>query len=66
MRTLIQDVEEFIALHNVAPTTFGNDALGDRHFVFQLRRGRDCKLSTAERVRTFMAEYEPKRQETAA
>lgn len=56
--SLAEQVEAFLTLHNMSPVTFGRKALRDPHFVRDLRAGRDLKMSTVDRVRTFMAEYE--------
>lgn len=41
----------------MSETAFGTNALNDPPFVLQLRRGRDPKMSTVERVRAFMAKH---------
>lgn len=56
---LLSDIEAFMATHNIAPTRFGGDALGDRHFVTQLRKGRRVWPETEAKVRLFMATYRP-------
>lgn len=58
MAKLIDDVEAFIAFHQISPTAFGQRALGDRHFVRQLRSGRRVWPETEAKVRAFMAELE--------
>lgn len=58
MAVLSDDVEAFLIEHSMAPTAFGA-ALGDRHFVRTLRRGRRVWPETEEKVRAFMAEYRP-------
>jgi hypothetical protein len=57
MTPLLSDVEAFLDTHKMAPTKFGADALGDRHFVRQLREGRRVWPETESRVRRFMATY---------
>jgi hypothetical protein len=55
MDQLLIDVEAFLKAHpEVAPTRFGNDALGDRHFVRTLRAGRRVWPETEVKVRAFM------------
>lgn len=56
--TLLQEIEAFLADTGMSATSFGKLALNDPPFVQQLRKGRDLKLSTAEKVRAFMAGYE--------
>jgi hypothetical protein len=60
--TLIEDIEAFLAAHEMAPTRFGDDALNDRHFVKGLRNGRRVWPETEAKVRRFMATYKPERQ----
>lgn len=40
-------------------SNFGEQALGDRHFVRQLGEGRRVWPETEEKVRAFMANYTP-------
>jgi len=53
-----EQVEAFISAHGFKPTEFGRQALGDPSFVMTLRRGRSPRLATAERVLSFMADFE--------
>jgi hypothetical protein len=57
MDALLSEIELFMNTHNLSATKFGQDALGDRHFVKQLRAGRRVWPETAEKVRRFMATY---------
>ncbi len=59
MSTLLIEIEAFIETHDLAVTKFGQDALGDRHFVRQLRHGRRIWPETEAKVRRFMATYRP-------
>lgn len=59
MPTLLDDIEAFMKGHRIAPTRLGDEALGDRHFVHQLRRGRRVWPETEEKVRSFMSSYRP-------
>jgi hypothetical protein len=51
-------VEAFITAHAFKPTEFGRQAVGDPSFVLNLRRGRSPTLATADKVLSFMAEFE--------
>ena len=51
---LLREVEKFLNRSQTAPTRFGRDAVGDPRFVFDLRRGREPRPTTAKRVRSFM------------
>jgi len=51
---LLREVEKFLNRSQTAPTRFGRDAVGDPRFVFDLRRGREPRPTTVERVRAFL------------
>lgn len=57
MAKLLPDIEAFLAANRLSPTRFGDEALGDRHFVRQLRDGRRVWPETEKKVRDFMAGY---------
>ena len=57
METLLTDIEAFIARNELSPSYFGDEALSDRHFVRQLRKGRRVWPETEAKVRNFMASY---------
>lgn len=44
------EVEGFLSRSGVAPTRFGQDAIGDPNLVRNLRDGRSPSLKTVERV----------------
>ncbi|TPM39344.1 hypothetical protein FJ951_26925 [Mesorhizobium sp. B2-2-3] len=45
-----QIVEQFIADRAMSPTEFGKQFAGDPLFVFQLRKGREPRTATRQRV----------------
>lgn len=51
---LLEDIEAFLEAHEVSATSLGQQALGDRHFVRQLRMGRRVWPETEAKVRRFM------------
>lgn len=55
---LIEAIDAFVAKNNMSPITFGRKALGDPHFVAQLRDGRRLWPETEAKVRGFMATYQ--------
>lgn len=57
MMTLLQQIEAFLKAHSMSATAFGTKSLNDPPFVQQLRDGRDVKMSTVEKVQTFMREW---------
>jgi 2,4-dienoyl-CoA reductase-like NADH-dependent reductase (Old Yellow Enzyme family) len=52
----VAEVEAFLREKGVDPTVFGRDAMRDPTFVFRLRRGRESKTGTIDKVRAYMAE----------
>jgi hypothetical protein len=51
---LLRDVEKYLKISNTPAARFGREAMGDPRFVFDLRRGREPRASTVERVRAFL------------
>lgn len=63
---LIDEIDSFLARHEMSPVTFGRKAMGDPHFVRDLRGGRRLWPETEGRVRDFMATYQPPEAAQAA
>lgn len=59
MDELLTSIENFRNKHGLSEWQFGEMVLNDRHFIRQLRIGRDLRMSTVERVKSFMAGYAP-------
>lgn len=55
MSNLRMLVLQTIRRHNIAPSRFGRDAVGDPAFVADIRSGREARPKTDKRVRTFIA-----------
>jgi len=53
-----EQVEAFLQAHGFKPTEFGRQAVGDRSFVLNLRRGRSPTLATVDKVLSFMTAVE--------
>ena len=51
---LLREVEKFLRRFDVPPTRFGREALGDPRFVFDLRKGRDPRPDTIQRVFAYL------------
>lgn len=51
---LLLEVEKFLQRSDMPATRFGREAVKDPRFVFDLRRGREPRPTTVERVRTFL------------
>jgi hypothetical protein len=58
MTALLMDIEAFLAAHNVSAYRLGQDALGAKHFVRDLRNGRRCWPETELKVRQYMAAHQ--------
>ncbi len=55
---LLDDIEVFLeGNREISATSLGDRALGDRHFVRQLRNGRRVWPETEAKVRAFMAAF---------
>lgn len=65
MEPLLLEIEAFCKAHSLSETRFGELALSDKPFVSQLRAGRDVRLSTARKIRSFMAAYESSQPQAA-
>ena len=50
----LQEIEAFLRKHEMNATQFGRLALNDTNFVHRVRGGADIRLSTVEKVRSFM------------
>lgn len=59
---LLEEIEAFLKETGMAPTVFGEEAVGDRALIISLRKGRDLKLATMDRIRAFMAAKRAKRK----
>jgi hypothetical protein len=56
-QTLIND---FLISSGMTPTAFGESALKDPNFVFDLEVGRSCSLKTVEKVKNYISAYPKK------
>lgn len=53
--SLLPVVERHLRVHAIPPSRFGRLATGDPRFVFDLRRGREPRAATCDRVLAHMA-----------
>lgn len=51
---ILREVEKFLKVSNMPATRFGRAALGDPRFVFDLRKGREPRAATVNRVKAFL------------
>ncbi len=52
---LLLQVEKCLRATALTPTRFGRDAIGDPRLVFDLRRGREPRQRTADRIRAYIS-----------
>lgn len=52
----LEKVEDFLKRTKMSPTAFGTKAKAEPNFVFELRKGRECREEVQERVLRFMDE----------
>ena len=51
---LLREVEKYLRESQVPPARFGREVMRDPRFVFDLRRGREPRPATVERVLSFL------------
>lgn len=51
----LQEIEAFLSAHAMHASRFGSLAVNDSGFVGRMRRGKDVRLSTMNKIRDFMA-----------
>ena len=55
---LLRRIERHLVRSRTPPTAFGRGAIGDPRLVFDLRRGRCLRGSTAARIEAYLTECE--------
>lgn len=60
---LVAEIEAFLVKQDMYPTTFGRLAANDTALVSRLRAGASVRLDTAERLRDWMAAYQPPKRQ---
>jgi hypothetical protein len=51
---LLRRIERYLRAADMPPTRFGREAVRDPRFVFDLRRGREPRAETVQRVRAWL------------
>jgi len=59
MKTLWQEIQDFLKSTGMAPSTFGKLSVRDARLVGDMKNGREPTPRVAERIRKFMSEYQP-------
>lgn len=64
--SLLPLVERHLRAHALAPSRFGRLVTGDPRFVFDLRRGREPRAATRDRVLAHIARTETQARAAAS
>lgn len=56
--SLLFQIERAIRRYGIAASTFGRAAVGDPRLVFELRRGREVRPATKEKVLAYISKIE--------
>jgi len=54
---LLAEIDAFLGASGMSDSKFGIEVMGDKHFIRELRRGRDCQASTIDRCREFISRH---------
>ena len=55
---ILRDVEKHLKNSNMPAARFGREAMGDQRFVFDLRKGREPRPRTIQRIRAFLESWQ--------
>lgn len=58
---IITEIEAFLKETGMTPTSFGQEATKDRALMITLRKGRDPKASTVDKIREYIAKERTRR-----
>lgn len=56
------EIEAFLERHAMSAAMFGEMAMGDRRFFYDVRKGRKMEPETIDALRLFMKNYRPDRR----
>lgn len=51
---LLREIEKYLRVSSVPAARFGREAMGDPRFVFDLRKGREPRPRTVNRVLAYL------------
>ena len=51
---LLREVEKFLRVSQISAARFGREVMQDPRFVFDLRKGREPRSRTINKVRSFL------------
>lgn len=64
--SLVAEIDVFLRRQGLTPTEFGWEAVKDPNLYRQLKKGRNPRLETMDRIRAFIRANEQSAGETAA
>ena len=56
---LLAEIEAFLEASGLSAAAFGVQSLNDPAIVYDIRRGKNVRLDTADRLREFMTAWKP-------
>lgn len=60
-KEFLQTIEDFLSRTKMSVSTFGVTTIGSPNLVYDLRKGRECREETQNRVLKFINTYEEKK-----
>ena len=57
-KEFLQTIEDFLSRTKMSVSTFGMTAIGSPSLVYDLRKGRECREETQNRVLKFINTYQ--------
>lgn len=57
---LVEQIDEFLTRHRMAPSRFGREISGEPNLVTSIREGREPNLGTLRKIAAFMGEKDAK------
>lgn len=60
-KEFLQTIEDFLSRTKMSVSTFGMTTIGSPGLVYDLRKGRECREETQNRVLKFINTYEEKK-----
>ena len=54
---MLTEIDVFLTASGMSETAFGETVFHDKHFVREIRRGRNCQATTIDRVRSYIAAH---------
>lgn len=56
---LLLEIDEFLARSGISASKLGTGAVRDPAIVYDIRKGKNPRLDTADRIREYMAAWQP-------